>query len=89
MGKTQPGPSAVGWRLVLDWVGWWGAASWGGQVRMLGSSRTSAGVRIPWRAHTTFRSCCKVPELLPVSSLCHIKAKLGCWVLPRAAGSSL
>lgn len=30
MGKTQPEPSAAGWRLVLGWVGWWGAASWVG-----------------------------------------------------------
>lgn len=36
MGKTQPGPSAVGWRLVLDWVGWWGAASWGGSSENVG-----------------------------------------------------
>lgn len=62
MGKTQPEPSAAGWRLVLGWVGWWGAASWVGRVKMLGHSKTPAGVNIPWRAHTKFRSCCYVPE---------------------------
>lgn len=56
MGKDQPEPSAAGWHGG-GWDGGEQAPERGG-ARVLGLSRTPAGVSTPRRVHTKFRSCC-------------------------------